>query len=73
MSKEHGIQFFYIRPEHLVAEVRSCVDDDTGGSRLNEDAGTEPFVPFIGGGAYFTGAGDHGNAGAGACTKKGDL
>src|SRR5258708_5828199 len=73
MGKEYGIQLFYVRPEHLVAEIRRRVDYNAGGSRLYEDAGAKPFVPLIRGGTYFTGAGDHGNAGTGACAKKRDL
>jgi len=63
---DDGVQSTDPCPQHLITEIGGSIDDKGGGRRLDQDAGTEPFVFGIGGSAYFTRTGYHRNAGAGA-------
>ena len=73
MRKDHGVELADARPEHLITEIGRGIYDEGRGGRLNQDAGTKPFVIWIGGSAYFAGAGNHGNARAGAGTQERDF
>jgi len=73
MGEQDSIQAGDSGSEHLVTEIRCGIHHDPCRSGLNQDAGPEALILFIGGVANRTGTGDHRYAGTGTGSKKGDF
>ncbi len=73
MGKDDGIEMTHIRAQHLVAEIRRGIYNDGSSGGLNENAGTKPFIFFVGRCAHFAGAGYHRHTSAGAGTQECDF
>jgi len=72
VRKQYGIELPHFLPQHLVTKIGRGINDKTGGRALNEDTAAQSFVARIMGTAHITGTGNHGYAGTGTGSEKGD-
>jgi hypothetical protein len=73
MGKKDRIEMFNILSQHLVAEIRTGINDERGIGRLNQYTRTKALVFFIRRSADLAITTDHWNTAAGTCSQEYDF
>ena len=70
MGEKHRVKFLYPAPEHLLPEIRACVDYQSEPLVFYVGGSSESLVAEVVGAAYFAVASYHGHALGGTCAQK---